>query len=931
MKTSIIRVKSYLNNDLIECGTGIVISPHYVLTAKHILSGDYHTVVLNGEEKNALIEKSNIANGVAALLKMETEIEVDSEQLKFTDEELLNEDIKWYAEGFIGTEQEYHTMSGNGITHTENSEYGIDFKLLNIGAGYAENYKGMSGSPVICNDRIVGMLQIQSLEERGLLGLGMISTNLFKDLLPVQFISVSKYIEDFEDCARHLTEKAIEKNLKSKKYIPDIFVEEGQYKESFRYFSEPKLFIRRIIDEITNFDLNNINKVLSYNNEQELDFSELKEYSSKDSILDTCELLIQRLNDAIQKIKRASQKIEYTKASIEKRYMQGFGLSFMGSMSVFERIISEISFFKYRTILFTNDAGQGKTNFLCDFADNFLLKKKIPVLYYNAYDFHEPLMNLIKKALTVNETYKWEYVKQALTKKWECEYRSIIIIIDGLNENTALDDFCGYIVDFVKEAQELPFIKVALSTRNEFLKERFGRLNPDELGDCFYHLNMNQRSEEFMERIFKGYLNFFDIHIAKDAISEKVYKILAKDTLLLRFFCEVNQGKKQVSLLNIHKYSLFKKYYEMKKKEINFQNSSATEEIFDKLIDHICKYMIENQQFFKVPRKKLENEELKILDRLLESDIIFKQEDQVQEGLLKEIEIVLSFTFDEFRDYCITRYILKSHCEKELLKLWNRMHSNHWTIAEGMERYTFFLAKTEIKEILPIIQKGEDYYQIYWKNVWELEEEDITPEDIKIWNNEFLSCGTNAPRIVSFLLGRRNRNYCKKINVDLLFEMLDQLADNTLLFEKLMKRLFINEKIDKYGIKSSPKETVIHCNILIQNFRKDIGNKDFISENKDFLRLTIYIMQIDTSMIKNLWADIYLTSPEDIEEIVKIYIPKKKLSSLIYYNIQLILDEIISKCQENENLRKIREELEKKHKNFDYSDINKKINSIWNY
>lgn len=927
MKTSIIRVKSYLKGEYIDCGSGIILTPYHVLTVEHILRGDSFTVVLNGEEKNAFIEKTN---DVAALLKIETEIEYDTEQLKFTDEELLNRNLEWFAEGFITNEQVIHQISGIGITHIENSENGTDFKLLNISVGYAENYQGMSGSPVICNDRIVGMLQVQSLEERGLLGLEMISTSLFKELLSTQFISGSKYIEDFEDYARQFTEKAIEKNLKSKKYIPDIFVEEGQYKENFRYFSQPKLFIRKIIEEINSFDLKNVNKIFSYNNEQELDFSDIKDYIYKYSILETCELLIQRLNDAIQKLEKVNHIIENTESSVEKRYKQGFGFSFIMTKFVFEQIKNEISFFKYKIILITNDAGQGKTNFLCDFANNFLLKKNIPVLFYNAYDFRGPLMNPIKKALTINETYKWEYVKQALTKKWDCEYKAVIIIIDGLNENTVLVDFCGYIIDFLKEAQELPFIKVALSTRNEFLKEHFGKLNSNELGGCFYHLNMNHRSEEFMERIFNGYLNYFDIHIAKDAISEKAYEILANDTLLLRFFCEVNQGKKQVVLLNIHKYSLFKKYYEMKKKEINFQNSSEIEEIFDKLIDHICKYMIENQQFFKMPRNKLSEEELKIIDRLLESDIIFKQEDQIQEGFLREQEIVLSFTFDEFRDYCITRYILKNYCGEEFLKLWDNMHSNHWTIVEGIERYTFFLAKTEIKEILPILRKGKNFSGIYWKNVWELEDDDITSEDVKIWENEFLSGGTNASKIVSFLLSRRNRNYCKKINVDLLFEMLDQLANNIILFAKTMKMMFMKEKQDIYSVINSKKATVLSCNTLIENLNENIGNKEFINKYKDFLRLTIYIMQIDTCRIKKLWSDAYATSAEDVEDILNMYTMKVNLPQLIYYNMKLIFEGILTISKGSDKLRKMRSELENNHIKNDYKTINKKINSIWN-
>ena len=111
-------------------------------------------------------------------------------------------------------------------------------------------------------------------------------------------------------------------------------------------------------------------------------------------------------------------------------------------------------------------------------------------------------MNRIKRDLTLDEKYSWEYVRQALTRIWEREHRAVTIIIDGLNENTALNDLGGYVSDFLKETQSLSFIKVVLSTRNELLEERFGQLNSETLGDCFYRMDMKHQSNKFMERIF---------------------------------------------------------------------------------------------------------------------------------------------------------------------------------------------------------------------------------------------------------------------------------------------------------------------------------------------------------------------------------------------------------------------------------------------
>ena len=122
----------------------------------------------------------------------------------------------------------------------------------------------MSGSPVVCRDRIVGMLQMQNYTERGLLGLEMSSTDQFKEFLPAQFIGSSQYIEEFEASVRDFTEKAIEKNISSKKYIPDIFVEEGSYKENFRYFAEPDLFLKKVMEDLEALDLRPVNRFLNH-------------------------------------------------------------------------------------------------------------------------------------------------------------------------------------------------------------------------------------------------------------------------------------------------------------------------------------------------------------------------------------------------------------------------------------------------------------------------------------------------------------------------------------------------------------------------------------------------------------------------------------------------------------------------------------------
>lgn len=963
LKVPVVRVKSYLEDEVIGFGSGVLLSYEYVLTASHILQGDRHVVVLNGAEKGALVKTSNDA---AALLVVELgpewkgvpKSDIGTEQtvadrVWLTAEELLTENTAWVAEGFITDKQTFHSLSGTGLVLLGSQENETDFKLKSIETGYAENYQGLSGAPVMCGRRVVGILQVQNFTERGLLGLEMASVQLFKELLPPDFFGPSQYREEFEERARCFTKKAIKKNIVSRKYIPDIFVEEGRYKENFRYYAEPILFLKKVVEEVGSINLSAVNRLLTGKKELELDFSDIVGFASEHTVWETLEVLVMRLNDAVRKIEKVEIQPEDAGLSREKRYLMEDGYSYAVKYTL-EEISTEIRFFQYKTILITKGAGQGKTNFLCDFTSNFLMKKGFPVLFYNAYDFREPFMNRIKKELTLDESYSWEYVQQVLTRIWERENRAVTIVIDGLNENTALNDFGGYVSDFLKEAQSLSFMKVVLSTRNELLEERFGQLNSEVFGDSFYRMNMEYQSRKFEERIFWGYLKYFDIEIMESSLLDRTYEMLARDTLLLRFFCEVNRGKKQVWMKHVYKYSLFQKYYEVKRKESVPENSSGREAIFDKLIDHICQLMIDSRQFSEISRSGLSEEELVMFDRLLEADVIFKQEVQVKKGLLKEQEIVLGFTFDEFRDFCITRYILKNNDQNSFSAFWRTMHAENWTILEGIERYIFFLARTEGEELLPVLQGEKEYEQLYWQNVWELEEAYIVPEDIRMWREELLTGGEYAASIANFVLFHRDRSYFRTLNVELLFEMLNELAEDLAAFDAVTQMMFRKTQKDFQGRETGERAAVLSCDILTETFKKYKEDAEFIKRNTDFLRLSIYMMEIDGYRIGAMWADVYAKVPEAAEGILEGYVMREGLPQLIYHNLEFIFEAIFREHSENgeaeepegskelressgfrkvgevTKLDRLRAALAEKAQKYDYQAINSHLAAIWN-
>ena len=364
---------------------------------------------------------------------------------------------------------------------------------------------------------------------------------MFEKLLPEQSVHESTYIAELKTEGRNLCIVEVGKNKAHAKYIPDIFVEEDECKEYLRFFCDSFLFIQKAIEDLQSLDFSGVNRYLSG---REIDFSGFSCSITPENYQQVSKSLLETLERSIEILEEAAPDYRSVdKSSIEERFVHK--ASFNSSMKWTMRdILRHLELTGKRMIVLTKKAGQGKTNFLCDLTENFLVRKGIPSFYYNASNFVEKPSAQILRQLTGNGKWEIEYVKTELNRLWETTGKFVVIIIDGLNENTTLMNFGKFVEESMKELMEIPHLKVVMSTRSELFNERFSSLNPECLGKGFYHLDMTQRhNEDFNKRIFYGYLKFFNIQILNNTLWVNTYKQLTEDTLLLRFFCEVNKGK----------------------------------------------------------------------------------------------------------------------------------------------------------------------------------------------------------------------------------------------------------------------------------------------------------------------------------------------------------------------------------------------------
>lgn len=888
MENYIVKVKSYYNDEVIQYGTGIIIADTWVLTAEHVVCGNGHTVEISGCEIS--IKEYNSMNGVAVL---EAEEKIPWKAQAFSDDEILDESSNWLIQGYIGTQQKTHEITGTGFHIVETSNV-WDCSLINIVTGSAEDYVGLSGSPVFCDGRIVGVLQMQEFNRMGLLGIRMTTVKMFEPLIPEEAKCGNEYLTHMYEKSKKYTEMQLNKNLKSKKYIPSIFVEEGDYKEKARYFAEPVLFVQKTLKEIMQLDFQEINAVLQ-EEANEIDFDGLNVSVTVDNVEEVAHKLTEKMKMAVDNIRLLEKCLYKRKVAWSEYYSIWQNLLNSSITFVMEEWLENLEYATKKYLLLTKDAGQGKTNFLCEFTTNFLIRKGYLVLYYNAYDFNQSPMSYIHKQLTMNEQYSMEYVHKILLREWERTKRPVMIIIDGLNENTLIKNFGHCMRDFLEECEQYPYIKVIMSTRNELFQERFGVIEEGGYQEHYKKMDMRLIGDDFKNRIFWGYMQYFDISIRPNALSQSAYDMLTDDVLLLRFFSEVNEHQQQIYLYDVYKYEVFQQYIEKKAKEYHENEVILNQNnILFMLLDKIVGYMIEKKEFFHVPVSVFSQEEERMLIKMLENEVIFKDEQVIKSGILEKSSMTISFTFDEFRDFCITNYVLE-HFSKEdvFMQFWKGMREDNLTIREGVQKYVFYLSRTKYqKDLGPIVEKVPEYDELYWLYIWGVQDDYLSYEDVAKWKEQVLQHGSCGRRVINYLLMRYDCDCFHNLNIKILFELMDEIIVDMGEYHRFMQEMFgVHIKDDFKLLYQDSHKAVYPYNYLVRDLLDRMGEEEWNLVHRELFRLTIYLFELCHSDTLQLWENLYQNTP-DIA-VVLLQEMNTHDSSLIQGNVIDILEDLL--------------------------------------
>lgn len=608
----------------------------------------------------------------------------------------------------------------------------------------------------------------------------------------------------FEELKSRLHESSlirIEQNKRIHKYIPEIYTEFADIKEIGRFFSDPCKFWNKLIDLLEITDFSNLCEFLNefkiYNFEFNLP-SELKRNIPLSELYFTSQTLDNFLELKIKEIKEIQELLldlnTIQSIPLDLRYKFNHMkykfwtlINYTDKLEKLKRLNNAI---KSRIFVVTSSAAKGKTNFLCDISENFLLRCKIPFFFVNASELDELneisscFLDLVYRGSNCTDLHSF-----GTSYQLDFENRSavFVILIDGLNEVVNIDSFRRKLISFIEFSLKYDFIKLILTCRDEYFEQLFCNFEMLPRDSIFIEKDFSQKiRENNQNELWDKYLEHFDVTIRKCNI--KVYDKLTKNPLLLRIFCEVNKGKTIDSLNDLYTTDLFKEYFDRiignisasKSADMNlYVNKNA---IIIKVFKTLVEFIILNRKYLNIKVEDLNfNEfEIKELNKIINEDILLKKELESNDILSTSNEVI-SFTFDEFRDFLISNQLVYNLYEnnRDLFEEFlDEAITNDYTIFEGVSKYLFYLCKKEGNEL--ILQKLELqpwFDSIFVREIFNIEEKYILSEEISRLKLIFLEGRPYHDKLLINLSNRLDMKKDKVLNVSILFEILKSISE----------------------------------------------------------------------------------------------------------------------------------------------------------
>lgn len=573
---------------------------------------------------------------------------------------------------------------------------------------------------------------------------------------------------------RFFSDRLLVRNIKSGKYLPDTFLEDIDAKEKARIFVAPHKMYPLVFEQVAKLNFDHYNKKRRLKGLKPSYKLNVKDWSLQGRVVD-----IERLRNITREIYGyLSGQVNCKTERDNDRWM---------AMSKVERLSEKFELMNKQVMVVTSDAGQGKTNFVCDLVNNVLMPNGIPFVFVNAYELSaEQLAKSISAEYNFIGDESLEEVLLSAENYCNQHLQYLIIVIDGLNEHPKQGLFKSNLLRVLKAVSWYKYVKVLMTCREEYYKANYQLLESD-LGDslCVVALDKHQirwdNSESSGDEcLIERYASYFKTGVPSD---RRIRKKLLKDLLLMRIFFEAYQGQDITKMVQIDYVNLYERYYHKlcdKVQEVITQEASVTNArgMAVKIFERIIVWMVDNDMFINLPLddvlKVFTADERLCFTAFMSSNLLLRQD--TPEGSAGTYDVI-NFTYEQIRDYLVTRYLVDvafPDNRNEFVRLVEKYTAVSNNQAEGTKMFLFLYSKVhDKKEVYEIVKSLPWFNKVLLNHIWDLPDDTITEEDVDVVKRHLQNHSDNLAKKLAYTHWSPIRH--PKLNLQLLLDVLQAM------------------------------------------------------------------------------------------------------------------------------------------------------------
>ncbi|MGB6130125.1 MAG: hypothetical protein WBG30_15395 [Psychrilyobacter sp.] len=735
MEFDIKKITGKILKDNEVVGTGFLISNDLFITARHNV---YKNFLGKPKEKEVVINFNNIGEVIGNTLDLVAAYDnrVDIVSIKLIEPILdinltrvikLNNSSKDFEFKSYGYPKEYPEgfyLDGVVISD-EKYETNIDYSLkveekYNLGS-----YKGLSGSPILINNFIVGVLVEQGTERK----LSGISFNIIDKLLfdshqnniyldekklkkiPKEFknkfnsafinahleaaqkIAGPRYSEDlnitnltYEDLLLFSGRDDFFNTLKKKNIKLNNCLQKLEECTTEDLLSRPLSFCKESVEEVNQIS-KEIYKIVSKINSSIILKSISREHKFFSKLNNQLIKIVIKLNNIFD-IELSIFGEKFGKGIFKDKEWHQFMASRYGqypnaNLNILKEVILFIEEFKSfleknplilffsNKLLLKGVGGIGKTHSLCDLV-LANIKDNIPSFIFFSQHFENKIPeNVILEKLNLKNSNFDDFL-YVLNIIGEIKETNILICIDALDEIKNQTYWNRHLGSMIEKFDNYSNIKLIISCRNIFLEETLD----DEIIDKFILLE-HRGLKDINEKNLQYFFDYYGLRIPRNF---KFYNEFF-NPLFLKLYCDILKDQEEENRDFYGIDELFQNIIEKKNKIISkkYDEISLKDEVVLDCVEVISEEMF-NQNINFIKWKGAKKNVASILNNygigFLSNQILC---DLISENLLKEYSdndnYTISFSFEKFFDYALASKVINKNEIESYLKNKNKNYS----------------------------------------------------------------------------------------------------------------------------------------------------------------------------------------------------------------------------------------------------------------